>query len=135
MADQSGAVTVYEAAGGEAFFTRLVDIFYREVEADPLLLAIYPDPTDLVGARERFALFLMQYWGGPTTYDEQRGHPRLRMRHAPFVIDEAGRDHWLAAMRAALDETNPPPVLRQAFDEYFATTAEAMRNNGLKRLI
>jgi hemoglobin len=128
-------VTIYEAAGGMAFFTRLVDIFYREVEADPVLLSLYPEPHDLGPARERFTLFLAQYWGGPTTYDDMRGHPRLRMRHAPFVIGEAERDHWLAAMRIALDETNPAPVLREKFDEYFTTTAEAMRNNGLKRLI
>jgi hemoglobin len=130
-----GAATVYEAAGGLEFFTQLVDIFYREVEGDPVLLSLYPEPHDLGPARERFTLFLAQYWGGPTTYDEMRGHPRLRMRHAPFVIGEVERDHWLAAMQVALDETNPAPVLRQAFDEYFVMTAEAMRNNGLKRLI
>jgi hemoglobin len=135
MAEESSEVTVYDAAGGLGFFTRLVDIFYREVEADPILLSLYPEPHDLGPARERFTLFLAQYWGGPTTYDEQRGHPRLRMRHAPFVIGEVERDHWLAAMHVALNETDPPQVLRQAFDEYFTTTAEAMRNNGLKRLI
>jgi hemoglobin len=135
MAEETNAVTVYDAAGGLGFFTRLVDIFYREVEADPILLALYPEPHDLGPARERFTLFLAQYWGGPTTYDEQRGHPRLRMRHAPFVIGEVERDHWLAAMHVALNETDPPQVLREAFDEYFTTTAEAMRNNGLKRLI
>jgi hemoglobin len=123
-------VTVYEAVGGMPFFERLVDVFYDHVEADAALLALYPDHDDLDGARVRLRLFLAQYWGGPTTYSDERGHPRLRMRHAPFVVDAAARDRWLAAMRAALDELDPPPELRDRFDAYFDMSADAMRNAG-----
>ncbi len=122
------SLSVYEAAGGMVFFRALVDVFYREVEADPVLLSLYPAPHDLAPARERLTLFLAQYWGGPTTYSDARGHPRLRMRHNPFAIGEAERDHWLAAMRVALDELAPPRELRERFDGYFAMSAEAMRN-------
>ena len=122
------SLSVYDAAGGMEFFRSLVDVFYREVEADPLLLSLYPEPTDLAPARDRLTLFLAQYWGGPTTYSEARGHPRLRMRHNPFVIGETERDHWLAAMTAALDSLAPPRALRERFDAYFAMSAEAMRN-------
>ena len=119
---------VYEAVGGQAFFDGLVDRFYEGVEADPVLLAIYPDHGDLQGARTRLSLFLAQYWGGPTTYSQERGHPRLRMRHAPFAIGPEARDHWLAAMHAALDAMEPAPEVREAFDAYFAMAAESMRN-------
>jgi hemoglobin len=122
-------VTVYEAVGGMPFFERLVDVFYDHVEADPVLLSLYPDQHDLGPARERLRLFLAQYWGGPTTYSDERGHPRLRMRHAPFVIGEEARDHWLAAMRAALDDLDPPPALRFRFDSYFDMAADGMRND------
>ena len=120
--------SVYSAAGGTPFFSRLVDVFYREVERDPVLLRLYPEPDNLGPARERLTLFLVQYWGGPTTYSDERGHPRLRMRHAPFVVGETERDHWLAAMTAALDELAPEPELRTRFDAYFAMSADAMRN-------
>ena len=122
------SLSVYEAAGGIAFFRALVDVFYREVEADPVLLSLYPEPHDLAPARERLTLFLAQYWGGPTTYSDERGHPRLRMRHNPFAIGENERDHWLAAMQVALDELAPTRELRERFDGYFAMSAEAMRN-------
>ena len=121
-------VSVYETAGGAPFFTRLVDAFYAHVAADDVLLRLYPDPVDLGPARERLTLFLIQYWGGPTTYSDARGHPRLRMRHAPFAIGERERDHWLAAMTAALDELAPSAPLRERFDAYFAMAADAMRN-------
>ena len=85
------------------FFVALVDKFYAEVAGDPVLLAVYPEPDDLTAARHHLALFLAQYWGGPRTYDEERGHPRLRMRHAPFPIGPAERDAWLRHMRAAID--------------------------------
>ena len=120
--------TVYEAAGGMAFFEALVDRFYDGVAADPVLLPLYPEPHDLTGARHRLTLFLAQYWGGPTTYSDERGHPRLRMRHFPFAIGPGARDHWVAQMQAALDTLAPPPELRQRFDEYFAFAAESMRN-------
>ena len=124
-----GGESVFEAAGGMAFFDALVAAFYGCVARDPVLLSLYPDPNDLGPARQRLTLFLAQYWGGPTTYSEGRGHPRLRMRHAPFVIGERERDHWLAAMTAALDELDPPAALRQRFDAYFTMSAEAMRNS------
>ena len=120
--------SIFAVAGGWPFFEALVKAFYREVEADPILLSLYPEPHDLGPARQRFTLFLGQYWGGPPTYSEARGHPRLRMRHAPFVIGPRERDHWLAAMTVALDELNPSAALRERFDAYFAMSAEAMRN-------
>jgi hemoglobin len=93
----------YEAVGGEETFRRLVHVFYQGVAADTELRPVYPS-KDLGPAEEHLRLFLMQYWGGPRTYDERRGHPRLRMRHAHFSIGEAERDAWLRHMRAALDE-------------------------------
>jgi len=120
--------TVYEAVGGQAFFDALVDRFYDGVEADPALLALYPDPTDLAGARRRLALFLGQYWGGPTTYSEERGHPRLFMRHRPFHIDPAGVGRWLASMRAAVAAMDAPPAVTDQLLRYFEMAAEAMRN-------
>jgi hemoglobin len=94
--------TFYEEVGGEATFRRLVSVFYAGVREDPILRPLYPE-DELEAAEERLALFLMQYWGGPTTYNAQRGHPRLRMRHAPFPIGEAERDAWLTHMREAVD--------------------------------
>ncbi len=96
-------VNVHDAVGGEAFFTDLVDRFYDAVDHDPVLRPLYPE--DLTDSRRHMVLFLRQYWGGPGTYSEERGHPRLRMRHAPFVIGEAERDAWLGHMLAALDAT------------------------------
>src|SRR5437762_249686 len=84
-----------------AFFESLVDRFYAGVASDPVLRAIYPEPDDLARARHRLTLFLAQYWGGPRTYDAERGHPRLRMRHAPFAIGPVERDAWLTHMNAA----------------------------------
>jgi len=110
------------------FFVALVDAFYDGVAADPQLLAIYPDPDDLGPARRRLTLFLAQYWGGPTTYDEERGHPRLRMRHAPFAIGPGERDAWLARMRAAVAWADPPPDVATRLLAYFEMAAEAMRN-------
>jgi hemoglobin len=92
---------LFDRVGGSAFFVDLVDRFYLGVAGDPLLRPLYP--TDLTASTEHLALFLMQYWGGPSTYNEQRGHPRLRMRHAPFVIGPAERDAWLRHMLAAVD--------------------------------
>ena len=121
-------LSVFEAAGGMVFFERLVDAFYERVAADEVLLRLYPSPDDLAPARLRLTLFLAQYWGGPTTYSDARGHPRLRMRHAPFAIGEVERDRWMAAMSGALDSLDPAPPLRERFDAYFAMSAEAMRN-------
>src|SRR3954466_989869 len=100
-------VTFFEAVGGEETFRRLVHRFYQGVAEDPVLRPLYPE-EDLGPAEERFRLFLMQYWGGPRTYSDTRGHPRRRMRHAPFAIGEAERDAWLARMRVAVDELELP---------------------------
>jgi hemoglobin len=121
-------MTLYEAVGGDAFFEALVDRFYDGVEADDVLLALYPDHDDLDGARLRLRLFLIQYWGGPQTYSQERGHPRLRMRHAPFAIDPDARDRWLTHMRAAVDSLDPEPEVRAALLGYFDMAAESMRN-------
>ena len=119
--------SLYERAGGMAFFEQLVDQFYTGVEGDPLIRPLYPEP-DLAGARHRLTLFLAQYWGGPTTYDQERGHPRLRMRHAPFAIGPAERERWLVHMRAAVSSLAPSPDVAADLERYFAMAAEAMRN-------
>ena len=121
--------SLYQRAGGTAFFEALVERFYARVASDPLLRPIYPEP-DLAPAQRRLTLFLIQYWGGPTTYDDERGHPRLRMRHAPFAIGPEARDRWLVLMRAALAEMAPPADVAGELDQYFAVAAEAMRNRG-----
>ena len=95
--------TLYERVGGEPFFRRLVGAFYDGVATDPVLLRLYPEAPDLTGARERLRMFLVQYWGGPTTYSDQRGHPRLRLRHMPFHIGREERARWLEHMTAAID--------------------------------
>src|SRR3954452_1590219 len=100
--------SLYDAAGGMPFFERLVGRFYDGVAADPVLRPVYPE-ADLAAARHRLTLFLAQYWGGPRTYDAERGHPRLRMRHAPFAIGPAERDAWLVQMREAIAWVDPPP--------------------------
>jgi len=125
--EMSGPSSLYERAGGTPFFEALVGRFYARVASDPLLGPIYPEP-DLAPAQRRLTLFLMQYWGGPTTYDDERGHPRLRMRHAPFAIGPEERDRWLSLMRAALGEMAPPADIVEEFERYFTMAAEAMRN-------
>ncbi|MEO8570339.1 MAG: globin [Chloroflexota bacterium] len=123
----TSTLTVYERAGGTAFFEALVAHFYAGVAADPILRPIYPEP-DLAAAERRLRLFLIQYWGGPTTYDDERGHPRLRMRHFPFAIGPTERDRWLVLMRAAVAELAPPPDVAAELERYFAMAAESMRN-------
>jgi len=118
---------IYELAGGEETFRLLVRRFYARVATDPVLRAVYPD-EDLSGATERLTLFLIQYWGGPTTYSDQRGHPRLRMRHQPFAIGLAERDAWLGHMKAALDSLDLAPAVRKALLDYFETASTAMIN-------
>jgi Truncated hemoglobins len=120
--------TVFDAAGGLPFFVSLVDRFYEGVAHDPGLLALYPEPDDLSGARHRLSLFLAQYWGGPSTYSDERGHPRLRMRHAPFAIGPDQRDRWLIHMRDAVEAVDPPAEIRAKLLEYFDFAAESMRN-------
>lgn len=119
--------TLYERAGGMAFFEALVGRFYEGVAADPVLRALYPE-ADLAPAARRLTLFLAQYWGGPQTYNDERGHPRLRQRHFPFAIDGEARDRWLLHMRAALAEVAPPADVAAEFERYIAMAAEAMRN-------
>jgi hemoglobin len=121
--------TLYDRAGGTPFFEALVGRFYDKVAGDAVLRPLYPEP-DLAGAQHRLTLFLIQYWGGPTTYDQERGHPRLRMRHMPFAIGPAERDLWLVHMRAAVSEQAPPPDVAADLERYFAMAAEAMRNRG-----
>lgn len=123
----SETANLYQRAGGAAFFEALVARFYEGVASDPLLRAVYPE-ADLAPAQRRLTLFLIQYWGGPTTYDQQRGHPRLRMRHAPFAIGPAERDRWLAHMRVAIDQLAPPADVADELERYIAMAAEAMRN-------
>jgi hemoglobin len=128
VSEESGAgpATVYDAVGGQAFFDELVERFYRRVERDPVLRPLYP--ADLAPGRRALALFLGQYWGGPPTYSMEKGHPRLRMRHAPFVIGTEARDAWLAAMLDALAELAPPPEIEAAMREYFEMAATHMVN-------
>lgn len=122
--------SVYDILGGMGFFEELVERFYRRVATDILLRPLYPD--DLSGSKQHLALFLAQYWGGPTTYSDERGHPRLRRRHAPFVIGEPERDAWLRHMTAAidslLDECDVHPVVEARLLDYMASTADAMVN-------
>lgn len=133
MSEVSETKSLYEIAGPE-FFVRLVDRFYDGIETDQVLLPLYPEGSDTVAARQRLALFLIQYWGGPDTYMQERGHPRLRMRHAPFVIGALERDHWLMHMASAIEQT--VPEVDEAYREhvttelanYMVNAAEAMRN-------
>jgi hemoglobin len=119
--------TIYELAGGEAGFRQLVERFYERVAADELLRPIYPE-ADLSGATERLTLFLIQYWGGPATYSEQRGHPRLRMRHQPFAIGLRERDAWLGHMTAAVESLDLAHAVRGALLDYFENASTAMIN-------
>jgi hemoglobin len=121
------SVSFYDEVGGHETFVRLVDGFYRGVADDPVLRPMYPE-EDLGPARERLTMFLEQYWGGPTTYGDRRGHPRLRMRHAAFHVNPAARDRWLAHMRAAVDELALPPLLEATLWDYLQRAAHAMVN-------
>ncbi len=120
-------ITVFEAVGGEQFFHDLVDRFYEGVVDDPILGPMYP-PEDLDGAKQRLALFLVQFWGGPDTYTEQRGHPRLRMRHFPFHVDTEARDAWLRHMGEALESMEAHHLVKDMMRDYFVRSADFMRN-------
>lgn len=119
---------VYPAIGEDGF-TRLVGAFYAQVKVDDLLGPLYP-PEDLAGAEQRLRDFLIYRFGGPPRYIEQRGHPRLRMRHAPFPVTAAARDRWLTFMRRAIAECALPPEVQTALDQYFESAAAAMINRG-----
>ena len=117
----------YDQVGGEKFFSNLVSQFYAQVATDPILRPMYPE-SDLKAASERLQMFLEQYWGGPTTYQETRGHPRLRIRHAGFHINAAARDAWLNAMRTVLDGIEMDERLRGQLWSYFEMAAQSMVN-------
>lgn len=119
--------TFYDEVGGFETFRNLVDRFYAGVATDEVLRPMYPE-EDLGPAAERFTLFLVQYWGGPTTYSEQRGHPRLRMRHAPFEVTPLARDHWLKHFRAAMDEVGLTPEQDAKLWDYVTHAAQFMIN-------
>ena len=117
---------MYDVVGGQAFFDQLVDRFYDGVADDPVLRHLYPE--DLGPSRSRLAGFLAQYWGGPPHYSAERGHPRLRMRHAPFEIGAPERDAWMGHMRAAVGEAEMPDDVRTAMLEYFESAATHLIN-------
>jgi len=117
----------YEEVGGEKFFADLVSQFYSHVASDPILRPMYPE-SDLKGAALRLQQFLEQYWGGPTTYQENRGHPRLRMRHAGFHINSAARDAWLNSMHVVVDGIEMDPTLRAQLWSYLEMAADSMVN-------
>jgi hemoglobin len=120
--------SLFEQVGGEAFFEQLVNAFYDAVELDETLRPMYPD--DLSESRRHLTLFFIQYWGGPRTYQEERGHPRLRMRHVPFRITKTARDAWLAAMGTALSSVRDQ-LSDDQYEEmtaYFLMAANQMRN-------
>jgi len=119
--------TDFEVFGGKEFFSSLVKDFYQEIITDPILKPMYPE-DDIDGAIERLTLFLMQYWGGPTTYSDQRGHPRLRMRHAQFPIDFKARDAWLKNMKIALEKQNISDENRTKLWNYLMMAADSMVN-------
>jgi hemoglobin len=119
--------TFYDEIGGHETFTRLVKRFYEGVATDPELRPMYPE-EDLTGAEDRLRMFLEQYWGGPHTYSEQRGHPRLRMRHVPFAVTERAKDRWLHHMRAAIDELDLDAEHEQQLWAYLVMAAHSMIN-------
>ena len=128
MSDQQpDETTFYDLVGGEEAFHRLVARFYAGVADDAALRALYPE-QDLGPAEDRLRMFLEQYWGGPTTYSEQRGHPRLRMRHAPYAVTPAARDKWLEHMRAGVDELHLDPEVDDRLWSYLVSAAHSLVN-------
>jgi hemoglobin len=125
--------SVFEIVGGE-FFVKLVDAFYDGVEHDEVLIRLYPEGSDTVGARRRLAQFLAQYWGGPDDYMQERGHPRLRMRHFDYSIGELERDHWLMHMATAIESVIPDvnetdrEFVTVELAQYMVNAAEHLRN-------
>ena len=119
--------TFYERVGGHKTFVKIADIFYEKIQFEPLLLSLYPK-RDMAGAKERLRLFLEQYWGGPTTYSDTRGHPRLRMRHAGFEIASLQRDAWLRCIHAAIIDLEIAEELKEEMWTYFQFAAHSMVN-------
>ncbi|MFP5579910.1 MAG: globin [Acidimicrobiia bacterium] len=134
MGEQAGdelfQVSVHQAVGGDEFFVELVERFYAGVAEDPVLRPMYPD--DLTEPKRHLAGFLIQFWGGSQAYSEERGHPRLRMRHVPFRIGPAERDAWfrhmVGALNSLVEERDILPAAETAMRDYFSMSAEAMRN-------
>lgn len=125
------ATSFYEAVGGADTFRRIVAAFYREVAADEILRPLYPE-EDLGPAERRLRMFLEQYWGGPRTYSDERGHPRLRMRHMPFTIGPIERDAWLRCMRIGVAEIEPEILddeHRRALLDYLEMAANSLINS------
>lgn len=120
-------ITFYEQVGGHETFVKLVSVFYEGVASDPVLTEMYPE-TDLGPAEDRLRLFLEQYWGGPTTYSETRGHPRLRMRHVPYKVNPDARDRWLKHMTRAVESLDLPPSLEGTLLDYFERAAHSLVN-------
>ena len=133
MTETSPEKSLYEIVGSE-FFIRLVDVFYDGVETDQVLMVLYPDGASTIDARHRLATFFIQYWGGPTDYMNERGHPRLRMRHNEFIIGEAERDRWLVHMAIAIEhvvqdlDVQYKERVTSSLAQYVVNAAEAMRN-------
>ena len=125
--EPTSEITPFELFGGSDFFASLTEAFYARVAVDDILRPMYP-PDSLEGAKWRLRAFLEQYWGGPTDYSDQRGHPRLRMRHSGFAIDSQARDRWLTHMREALDEQGLPPEQDATLWRYLQGAAFAMQN-------
>lgn len=123
-----GEQTFYDAVGGHDTFVRIVDRFYEGVATDPELLVIYPE-KDLTGARHRLTMFLEQYWGGPTTYSDERGHPRLGMRHAPYAVTPTQRDRWLRHMRVGVEDAGMTPEHTAQMWEYVERAAHFLVNS------
>lgn len=121
--------TFYDRMGGADTFQRLVEVFYAGVAGDEVLRPMYPE-EDLGPAADRLRMFLEQYWGGPHTYSDQRGHPRLRMRHAPYRVDAEARDRWLLHMREGVDSLNLPEDLETELWNYLLMAAHSMVNTG-----
>lgn len=119
--------TFYERVGGHETFVQLVRAFYEGVAGDPPLRDLYPE-EDLGPAEERLLLFLEQYWGGPKTYQETRGHPRLRIRHAPYAVTPAQRDRWLTHMMAAVDTLDLSPIDEIELRDYLTRAAHFLIN-------
>ncbi len=127
--EQAESITLYDAVGGMPFFEALVEKFYAGVAHDDVLAPLYPEAPDFTGARHRLTLFLAQYWGGPTTYNDERGHPKLRMRHFPYPVGPLQRDRWLQHMSAAVRSLDIDPALQTTMLDYFVTAAEHLRND------